>query len=105
MVSCTGGLESSDGGKAVLLCAAQSEVSLNQSGTHNLCLCQGLGPHPPLKRRKRDDSEAKFSWQWCNAPSSIFGSPSKTAVNPSFLNAAFRACTAECPGTAGAKAV
>lgn len=35
----------------------------------------------------------------------IFGSPSKTsAVNPSFLNAAFSACTAECPGTAGMKA-
>lgn len=35
----------------------------------------------------------------------IFGSPSKTsAVNPSFLNAAFSACTAECPGTAGVKA-
>lgn len=35
----------------------------------------------------------------------IFGSPCKTsAVNPGFLNAAFSACTAECPGTAGMKA-
>lgn len=35
----------------------------------------------------------------------IFGSPSKTsAVNPSFLNAAFSARTAEWPGTAGMKA-
>lgn len=35
----------------------------------------------------------------------IFGSSSKTsAVNPGFLNAAFSACTAECPGTAGMKA-
>lgn len=35
----------------------------------------------------------------------IFGSPSKTsAVNPRFLNAAFSACTAEWPGTAGMKA-
>lgn len=35
----------------------------------------------------------------------IFGSAFKTsAVNSGFLNAAFSACTAECPGTAGVKA-
>lgn len=35
----------------------------------------------------------------------IFGSAFKTsAVNPGFLNAAFSACTAECPGTAEVKA-
>lgn len=36
----------------------------------------------------------------------IFGSAFKTsAVHPGFLNAAFSACAAECPGTAGVKAV
>lgn len=35
----------------------------------------------------------------------IFGSAFKTsAVTPSFLSAAFSACTAECPGTTGMKA-
>lgn len=35
----------------------------------------------------------------------VFGSAFETsAVNLGFLNAAFRACTAECPGTAGVKA-
>lgn len=35
----------------------------------------------------------------------IFGSNSKTsAVSPSLLNAAFSACAAECPGTAGVEA-
>lgn len=100
-------LEQNKGQKSfsLLFSAAQSELSLNQSGKHNLSLCQGLGllllsSVESVMTVKRG-SPGKGSMLY----HAIFGSAFKTsAVNPGFLNAAFSACTAECPGTAGMKA-
>lgn len=100
-------LEQNKGQKSfsLLFSAAQSEFSLNQSGKHNLSLCQGLSrlllsSVESVMTVKRS-SPGKGSMLY----HAIFGSAFKTsAVTPSFLSAAFSACTAECPGTTGMKA-
>lgn len=65
------GLEGSDLGEKLCFCQ-QLGLRLNQSGRHNLCLCQGLGPHPPLKCGQPDDIKENFSWQGWHAPSRYF---------------------------------